>query len=70
MNLKKIVSKSIASFMATTILFGNFSMCGIGISKVIAENLAAPEIEIQIENSKYVQYSYTETVQEEIAGEN
>ena len=70
MNLKKMVSKSIASFMVTTILFGNFSMCGIGISKVIAENLAAPEIEIQIENSKYVQYSYIETVQEEVAGEN
>lgn len=70
MNLKKIVSKSIASFMATTILFGNFSMCGMGISKVIAENLAAPEIEIQIENQKYVQYNYTEIVQEEVEGEN
>lgn len=65
MSLKNIFSKSIASFMAVSIMFGNISICGIGLKQVIAENLNAPEINIKISNEKYVQYEYTKLVQED-----
>ena len=56
MNLKKFIFKTVAVFAVVSLLVGNCSLFGIGLSKVIAENLKAPEIEINLENEKYVNY--------------
>ena len=55
--IKNVLLKSIATAMAITMVFGNISICGIGIGQAIAENLSAPDIEIELNHSKYVQYS-------------
>lgn len=60
MSLKNFIKKSIATTMATSILLGNFSMCGMGISTVIAENINAPEIVAELKNEQYVQYNENE----------
>ena len=60
MSLKNIILKSMATTMAISIVWGNISICGRGISKVIAENIAAPETEIELTNEKYVQYQNEE----------
>lgn len=65
MSLKNIVRKSIASLGAISLLFGNCSLCGIGLLEVIAENASVPEIGIEWTNEKYVQYSYNKTVEVE-----
>ena len=54
MNLKNILTKTIATFMAISIVFGNVSICGVGIASVIAENAMLPEIELNAENTKFV----------------
>ena len=54
MNLKNILTKTIATFMAISIVFGNVSICGVGIANAIAENAALPEIELNAENTKFV----------------
>lgn len=64
MSLKNIIKKSIASTMALSILFGNCSLCGMGLIKVIAEDLSAPEVIAQVENEKYVQFKYNKPIQE------
>lgn len=56
MNLKNIIQKSLAITMAITIVFGNISICGIGISEAIAESSNTPDIKIELQNEKYVQY--------------
>lgn len=56
MSLKNIILKSMASTMAVSILFGNVAICGVGISEAIAENQSAPEIKMELNNEKYVQY--------------
>ena len=61
MSLKNITKKIIASTMALSIVFGNFSLCGLGIAKVIAEDSNIPETIIELENQKYVQYKETIT---------
>lgn len=60
MNLKKSLKKSIAAFIATSIISSNCYLCGLGISEVIAENLKTPNLAISLENSKYVQYQKDE----------
>lgn len=61
MSLKNIILKSMAMTMAVSIVFGNVAICGVGIREVIAEDKAAPEIGIELENSKYVQYRKEES---------
>lgn len=56
MSLKNIILKSMASTMAISILFGNIAICGVGIGEVIAEDQSAPEIKIELNNKKYMQY--------------
>lgn len=56
MNLKNIILKSVATTMAISIIFGNISVGGIGISKAIAEDSNVPDINIELQNEKYVQY--------------
>ena len=58
MSLKNIIRKTIASFGAISIVFGNCSLCGLGLVSVIAENQSAPAIKAELTNEKYVQYSY------------
>lgn len=57
MSLKNIILKSLAVTVASSIIFGNISVCGIGISRVIAESTDVPNINLEIQNEKYVQYS-------------
>lgn len=57
MSLKRIGQKITAVFIMASMLYGDFALCGVGIGKVIAENLKAPELEIAFTNSAYVQYS-------------
>ena len=62
MNLKNILTKTIATLMTISIVFGNVSICGVGIATAIAENAALPEIELNAENTKFVKtqtQSYT-----------
>ena len=56
MNLKKIGQKITALFITTSMLYGNFAMCGVGIGRVIAENLKAPKLNMEITNSAFVRY--------------
>lgn len=60
MSLKKSLKKSIAAFMAASIISSNCYLCGIGISEVIAEEVKKPNVAISLENSKYVQYQNEE----------
>ena len=60
MSLKNIILKSLAVTVAISIVFGNISVCGIGISRAIAENTDAPKINLEIQNEKYVQYNEEE----------
>lgn len=60
MSLKNIILKSLAVTVAISIVFGNISVCGIGISRAIAENSNAPDINIELQNEKYVQYKEEE----------
>lgn len=60
MSLKKSLKKSIAAFMALSIISSNCYLCGVGISDVIAEEIKEPDMIISLENSKYVQYQNEE----------
>lgn len=60
MNLKKSLKKSVAAFITMSIISSNCYLCGLGLSKVIAEELKAPDLAISLDNSKYVQYSNEE----------
>ena len=55
-NIKNIIVKTVATAMSISMVFGNISICGQGLNQVIAENLSAPEIEIELQNKQYVQY--------------
>ncbi len=67
MSLKNIIVKTVATAISISMIFGNLSICGIGLSQVIAENLSAPEVEIELQNKQYVQYKERENAEE---GEN
>lgn len=56
MNLKNVFVKITAIFAVIAMIAGNFSLLGTGINAVIAEELKTPEIQADIELSKYVQY--------------
>ena len=56
MNLKKFILKSVATTMAISLVYGNVSICGIGISKAIAEDNIPPEIGIELKNEEYVPF--------------
>ena len=56
MNLKNVFVKITAIFAVIAMMAGNFSLLGTGINAVIAEELKTPEIQADIELSKYVQY--------------
>ena len=69
MSLKNTVKKSLAILGVITLLSGNCSLCGLGISKVIAENLSAPGITIELNNEKYVQHAIKkENIEESHSG--
>lgn len=56
MSLKKSIRKLIAGFAATMILNSNCYMFGIGMSKVIAQDIKEPNINLNVENMQYVQF--------------
>ena len=60
MNLKNFISKTFATAAAATILWGNTSAFGLGLSRVIAENEAMPDIQVDLQNQVYVQYQEEE----------
>ena len=49
MSLKKSIRKLIAGFAATMILNSNCYMFGIGMSKVIAQDIKEPNINLNVE---------------------
>lgn len=57
MSLKNIVTKISASIIALYMVLGNFSIAGIGLAEVIAEDIQTPQITIEQSIQKYVQYS-------------
>ena len=52
--MKNILTKTIVTPMTISIVFGNVSICGVGITNAIAENATLPEIELNAENTKFV----------------
>lgn len=60
MSLKKYLKKSIAAFMALSLISGNCYLCGIGLSEVIAQDIKQPDLELNLENSQYIQYKEDE----------
>lgn len=57
MSLKNSFKKSIALFVATSLVYSNCYLCGIGLSKVFAQSVKSPEIIMNIENSQYIQHA-------------
>ena len=57
MNLKSILGKITASIVALYLVLGNFAVAGLGISKVIAEEIYTPELAVEQSIEKYVQYN-------------
>lgn len=56
MSLKKSIRKLIAAFVAMLMLHSNFYMFGLGLSKVIAQDIKEPSIILSLENTQYVQF--------------
>lgn len=56
MSLKNILGKITASIVALYLVLGNFAVAGLGIAEVIAETVKTPEIAIEQNIDKYVQY--------------
>ena len=56
MSLKNILGKITASIVALYLVLGNFAVAGLGIAEVIAETVKTPEITIEQNIDKYVQY--------------
>ena len=63
MSLKNIIRKTIASLSAISIVFGNCSLCGIGLVQVIAENEIVPAIRAELLNEQYIQYKYEKAME-------
>ena len=57
MNLKSILGKVIASIVALYLVLGNFAIAGLGIAEVIAEEVYTPELAVEQNIDKYVQYN-------------
>lgn len=57
MSLKNVVGKITASIIAVYMVLSNFTIAGIGLAQVIAEEIQTPQIAIEQEVQKYVQYS-------------
>ena len=56
MSLKESIKKSIAAFMAVSLISSNCYLCGLGLRNVIAEEAKEPDIVMNMQNLKYVQY--------------
>lgn len=65
MSLKNSMKKMVASLGIVSIVFSNFSLCGMGLMEVIAENTKIPEVQMEWVNEKYVQYQFTKQVEVE-----
>ena len=65
MSLKKSIRKLMAVFVAMLMLHSNCYMFGLGLTKVIAQDIKEPSINLSLENIQYVQFKEekeTETV--------
>ena len=56
MSLKKSIRKLIAVFVAMLMLNSNCYMFGLGLSRVIAQDIKEPSINLSLENTQYVQF--------------
>lgn len=56
MSLKNILRKSIAALVAILLINSNCYLCGIGLSKAIAQDIKEPDIKLNVVNSQYVQF--------------
>ena len=56
MSLEKIIKKSVAAFVAISLLYSNSYLCGLGMLEVIAQDVKEPNINLNIQNTKYVQF--------------
>ena len=56
MGLKKTMKKTIAAFIAISLLYSNCYLCGMGLSRVIAQDIKEPNLNLNLENTKYVQF--------------
>lgn len=57
MSLKKSIRKLTALMVAMLIVHSNCYMFGVGLSKVIAQDIKEPNINLSLENTQYVQFS-------------
>ena len=57
MSLKHVLVKTVAIMVIVFMLFGNILFTGTELGKVIAQNLQAPDILIDLQTQKYVQYN-------------
>lgn len=67
MSLKKSIRKSIAALVAILLVNSNCYLCGIGLSKVIAQDVKEPDIKLNLGNSQYVQFK--EEIEVKVEGE-
>lgn len=56
MSLKNFIRKLVTILVAMLILHSNCYMFGLGLSKVIAQDIKEPDIRLSLENSQYVQF--------------
>ena len=56
MSLKNSIKKSVASFIAISLVYSNCYLCGLGLTRVIAQDIKEPSIELNLENAQYVQF--------------
>ena len=57
MSLKNFMGKSTALFAAMLVIHSNCYMFGLGLSKVIAQDIKEPNINLNLENVQYVQFN-------------
>ena len=57
MNLKIISSKVIATLVAIYLVIGNCAVAGLGIAEIIAEDIQTPQVAVEQNIEKYVQYN-------------
>ena len=69
MSLKKSIRKSIAALVAILLVNSNCYLCGIGLSKVIAQDVKEPDIKLNIANNQYVQFKEEIEVEDKEEGE-
>lgn len=70
MSLKKSVRKLTALLVAMLIVHSNCYMFGIGLSKVIAQDVKEPNVKLSLENTQYVQFNEEVETSENSVQEN